>query len=101
MSNMDVGDEPESILEEAMRITSGDRQRDYDHPLRNHERISDLWNAYLKCRATPESPISPLDAAIMMILLKIARCCKTPTRDCFVDIAGYARCGARIIGFED
>ena len=26
--------------------------------------------------------------------------CKTPTRDTYVDIAGYARCAAEIGGFE-
>jgi hypothetical protein len=26
--------------------------------------------------------------------------CKTPTRDTYVDIAGYARCVAEIGGFE-
>jgi hypothetical protein len=37
----------------------------------------------------------------MMILLKLARACKTPTRDTYVDIAGYARCSAEILGFEN
>lgn len=90
----------ESILDEAKRITSGDRRRDYDHPLRNHQRIADLWNAYLKLRKNPESPISPRDAATMMILVKIARAAHTPTRDSFVDIAGYARIISIIEGYE-
>lgn len=90
-----------SILEEALEVTSGDRRRDYDSALPNHERIARLWNAYLDCRAKGDAePISALDAAHMMILLKIARACKTPTRDTYVDIAGYARCAAEISGLE-
>jgi hypothetical protein len=92
--------EKETILEEAIRITGGDRQRDYDHPKPNHERIAVMWNAYLSIRVDPLGPISAADAAYMMILLKVARDVKTPKRDSVVDIAGYARCVARIHGYE-
>lgn len=88
-----------SILEEALEVTSGDRRRDYDSSLPNHERIARLWNAYLNCRAKDAGePISALDAAHMMILLKIARACNTPTRDTYVDIAGYASALAKMEG---
>lgn len=43
----------EGILDEAKRITAGERQRDYDHPLPNHNRIAVLWNAYLSMRKGP------------------------------------------------
>jgi len=89
------------ILDTAKEITSGSRRRDYDAALPNHERIAVLWNAYLESRSAPASRITPLDAAHMMIMLKLARACKTPTRDTYVDIAGYARCAAEISGFED
>jgi hypothetical protein len=85
-----------SILQSAIEATEGDRRRDYDSPLINHERI-----AKLDCRAKDAGePISALDVAHMMILLKIARACKIPTRDTYVDIAGYAKCGAEIAGHE-
>lgn len=90
----------ESILEEAVRITTGDRRRDYDHALPNHQRIADLWNAYLNLRKDPKADITPLDVATMMILLKVARAAHTPTRDSYVDIAGYAKCCSQILGYE-
>jgi hypothetical protein len=98
----DMEQEPnqEGILQEAIRITSGDRRRDYDHPTPNHQRIADLWNAYLNLRKTPNADISALDVATMMILLKIARAAHTPTRDTYVDIAGYSRCCAIISEHE-
>ncbi len=90
----------ESILEEAIRVTSGARRRDYDSATPNHQRIADFWNCYMKSRKEPNAEISALDVATMMILLKIARASYTPTRDTFVDIAGYARCCSQISGFE-
>ena len=100
IKNMEQETKPEGILEEAIRITSGDRRRDYDHPTPNHQRIADLWNAYLNLRKTPDADISALDVATMMILLKIARAAHTPTRDTYVDIAGYSRCCAIISEYE-
>lgn len=89
-----------SILEEALEVTSGARKRDYDAAEPNHHRIAGAWNWYLGARKDPQAPISSFDCAMMMGLLKIARACYTPTRDSFVDLAGYARCAAEIAGFE-
>jgi hypothetical protein len=89
-----------NILDKAKEITSGERRRDYDSATPNHKRIAILWNAYDQIKAVPGSPDSPLDVVFKMILLKIARAVKTPSADSLVDIAGYARCGAQIAGFE-
>lgn len=90
-----------SILDEAKELTSGDHRRDYDAATPNHERIAGAWNWYLQARRDPFAPVSALDVAHMMMLLKLARSCHTPKRDNYVDIAGYARCGAEIAGFEE
>ena len=95
-----LDNQQEGVLQEAIRITSGDRQRDYDHPKPNHEKIAKMWNSYLEIRKDPQADISATDACVMMILLKIVRNAHTPKRDNWVDIPGYARCGARIEGFE-
>lgn len=84
----------ETVLEEAARITSGDRQRDYDHPVRNFARIADLWNAYLRIRKPGD--LLPEDVGWMAILMKVARDVHTPKRDNPVDACGYARCIERI-----
>jgi hypothetical protein len=87
-----------TVLDEAAELTLGARQRDYDHPLPNHERIALLWNAYLECRPQYETfcRLSAEDVARMMVLLKIARDVFTPKRDNLTDICGYARCIERI-----
>ena len=98
---------PESILTEALRVTGGERQENYGHPLANHRRIAELWNWYLSARdidadgsIMEKQPLEPSDVVAMMILLKIARELHTTKRDNWLDIAGYARCGARIAGHE-
>lgn len=80
-------------LKTAQKAVCGERDQQYGKPENNFALIADLWNNYMggavKFTAT--------DVAMMMILLKVARI-KTgiATADCFVDIAGYAACGAEI-----
>lgn len=82
----------ETILDEAARLTSQDRQATYDHPRPNHERIARLWNAYLDNRPDTTAALTPDDCMFMQILVKIARDQFAKKRDSIVDIAGYARC---------
>ena len=76
--------EKENILQEAKKLVTGSRQKDYGNSLHNHENIAKLWSAYLG------HTIRPQDVALMMALLKIART-KTGTvnRDDYVDGAAY------------
>lgn len=109
---------PENILAEALRVTGGDRRRDYGSAKVNHDRIALFWAAWDIARHGSEeeiaaaiSAIRPLapeyaeldsarDVATKMILLKIAREANTSKRDNKVDIAGYARCLSQIDGEE-
>ena len=76
-------------LDKAAECVLKDRASQYGNVERNFERIADLWEAYL------HAPISALDVAMMMALLKIARAKANPAHaDSFVDLAGYAACGA-------
>ncbi|AHJ86421.1 hypothetical protein 40AC_58 [Mycobacterium phage 40AC] len=75
-----------SILTKAEEIINGQRAQDYGDALENHQRIANLWNAYLQKPA-----VDPHDVAVMMILLKIARFMENGYHeDTVVDIAGYA-----------
>lgn len=78
-------------LENALKCVCGERQDQYGSPEDNFERISRLWTAYLGYKVTP------VDVSMMMALLKIARIkTGTATDDSFVDLAGYAACGAEL-----
>lgn len=75
----------------AKECVCGEREDDYGSPEDNFKKIAALWSDYMDIQFTP------IDVAMMMSLLKIARIkTGTATSDSFVDLAGYAACGAEI-----
>lgn len=98
------------IANEALRIVNGARRSAYGPPESNFERIAAIWNTYIEItdrkfvhgregcyRATLR--FTPTDVAAMMRLMKEARLCETPDhRDSYVDLVGYALCGAEVAG---
>lgn len=82
----------ETVLDEATRITAGDRQRYYGHPADNHGNTAELWSDYMLRRFGPGAPnLDARDVCLMMILLKVSRDANARKRDNLVDICGYAR----------
>lgn len=82
------------ILDEAEKCVCHDRNDQYGSPENNFRTIAKLWNTYLGM----ESGITATDVAMMMALLKIARISTgQKTKDSFVDLAGYAACGAECV----
>ena len=80
-------------LETAKKCVCGHREQEYGSPEDNFATIASLWTVYLN------HPVKAKDVAMMMALLKIARIrTGTATEDSFVDLAGYAACGAEIAG---
>jgi Domain of unknown function (DUF6378) len=74
-----------NILQEADKITGGDRHDSYGHPRADFTRTAILWSAFLGITITPEQ------VPLMMILLKVSREANKHKRDNLTDIAGYAR----------
>lgn len=104
----DSPDEVKSaIAAEAAKIVNGARRGAYGTPEQNFQRIATLWTAYIGLR-NPDlqtqglaPSIEPHDVAAMMRLLKEARLIETPDhRDSFVDLVGYALCGAEVSGVK-
>lgn len=89
-----------AVLEKARACVCGEREEDYGSPEDSFGCIAELWETYL--RAACVSPdaivtVTAADVAMLMALLKIARVGTSPvggTADSFVDLAGYAACGA-------
>ena len=81
----------EEILKTAQDIVCLDRENPYGKPEDNFKIIADLWSTYIGTEITSN------DVAMMMIMLKIARC-KTGRHkdDNYIDIAGYAACAGEI-----
>lgn len=94
-----MGKESKSVLLEAHDLVYGQREIDYGHPLDNCNAIAALWNAYLD--AVGDRPLDAADAAVMMMLMKVARLASgTRKRDTIVDAAGYAALIARATGID-
>ncbi len=74
----------ETILQEAQRLTGGDRNADYGHPLDDFGKVTGmalaLWG---------RGPQTPEEHALYMVLVKIAREVNRPKRDNRVDGCGY------------
>jgi hypothetical protein len=86
------------VLRQADLAVNGSRQIAYGAPENNFARIKDLWNTYLECRPPGHrGEIVETDVAVMNILLKIGRLAGNPGHiDSWIDIAGYAACGAEV-----
>jgi hypothetical protein len=77
------------VLDRAAECVLQDRNTQYGAPEDTFTEIAGLWSIYLGCS------LKPHDVALMMALLKIARLKGNPIHgDSWVDLAGYAACGA-------
>lgn len=80
--------EGEDILEEALRITKGDRNASYGPPDQDFQRTAKMWSVIKGVE------FEAREVALFMIALKLSRETHQRKRDNWVDIAGYARCGS-------
>lgn len=81
------------ILDTAKRIVTGDREKQYGSPEDNFSVVARFWSTYAGREFTP------VDVAMMMTLLKVARI-KTGhyKADSYIDACGYLACAAEIAG---
>lgn len=79
------------ILDAAKKIVTGDREKQYGKPEDNFDVIARLWTTYAGHSFTP------VDVAVMMTLLKVARIKTGHYKiDSYVDACGYLACAAEI-----
>jgi len=79
------------VLRKAEAAICGQRELDYGSPENNLGTIARLWSEYL------DTEVYPLDVAMMMCLLKVARIKNGGgTGDSFVDLCGYGAIGGEI-----
>jgi len=78
---------PETVLQEADRLVSTDRNAVYGHPLDDFSKVVGMAKALWG-----RGPESPEEHALYMVLVKLARLASTPGhRDSIVDAAGYVK----------
>lgn len=81
----------ETILEEAARITSADRNKDYGTPLDNHAATAAFWRLWFRRKYGIDVPVDAEDVCWCNVLQKISREANAKKRDNLVDVAGYVR----------
>ena len=93
------------ILHAAEKCVCGQREQDYGTPEDNFKAIAELWETYLSRACVDEAGgvyIDANDVAVMMALLKIARIARGGGKaDNWIDLAGYAACGAECEGVTE
>lgn len=76
------------LLDEAIRLTSGDRNRAYGEPVANQAHIAAIFNAITG------HDVSARDVALFHVATKLARLAMNPLhRDSYVDLTAYAAIG--------
>ena len=90
----------ESVLDEAKRITAGTRHEDYGHPCDDFDRTARMWTGILADKLRDGAEVTAMDVPLCMIAVKLARQSHRHKRDNLVDIAGYARTAAMVVGEE-
>ena len=88
----------EKILQDALKIVTQDRNKDYGDPEDNFSTIAEYWWTYLHSKNlfADTGILTATDVAAMMILMKCSRLATSPDKeDHWVDIAGYAACGGQ------
>ena len=79
------------FLQEATKLSSEQRQKDYGDKVNNHKNIARLWSAYL------DTKIEAHDVAVMMVLLKIARTkLGAVNKDTYIDMSAYGAIAGEI-----
>jgi hypothetical protein len=77
----------EETMAEANRLVNGSRQSDYGTPRQNYEGIAKVWSGLLA--PILKRDITPGEAALMMVGLKLQRQAMKHKQDNLVDAHGY------------
>ena len=87
-------------LDAAAAAILTDRNLDYSDPEDNFQDIATIWTIQLGDKLL--SPITPAEVAALSIGVKLSRLKTSPrVADHWVDIAGYAACGASCKNLDD
>ena len=82
------------VLERAISLVTGRRQKDYGEADASFQRIADGWNIIVR---STDGDLTPAHVAIMMDWMKSARLLQSMDHaDSWVDKAGYTALGAQL-----
>ena len=95
----------EAVLQAAITAVTGDRNNTYGDPWDDFKRTSDALTAMGYRHSNEKTGVfealRPHDIAVIQVMVKLSRLTHTPVkRDSWVDVAGYAACGAEVAELE-
>lgn len=91
----------EEVLDQAKSLVVGDRNAQYGEPYDDFLKVADALNAY-GYSGPGGRKIMPRDIPFFQVLVKLSRIVQSPTKmDSWIDLAGYAACGAEVADVED
>lgn len=83
------------ILFQVAELVSGDRRKTHGDAAETQAKVGALWTVFLGGRKLPDAPLSGVEVAQMMCLLKIARTQSGEfNMDDFLDAIGYSAIAA-------
>lgn len=74
----------------AIQLVLGDRNADYGDPAADYAKVAKMWSGLL--HPILKRDITPQEAILMMVLLKMSREVHVPKADNIVDAHGYLLC---------
>ena len=83
-------------LLDAYNAVCGPRNKDYGPPVEDFECQAYMMSAYLTRSNGNPVIVRATDIPALMACVKLARQAHCPKRDNWVDLAGYAACGAEV-----
>lgn len=84
----------QQILDTAAAAVCGDRNDSYGPPIEDFACQAAMMSAYLTRTNGHTVHVTASDIAALMAIVKLARQAHTPKADNWIDLAGYAACGA-------
>ncbi len=81
---------PQDLVAQAIQLVYGERNEDYGHPADDYGRTAGMWSAFLGVN------ITPYQAALMMVMVKLSREFNRHKDDNIVDAFGYLLVAGRI-----
>ena len=87
----------DEVLDKVKQIICNDRQDTHGNPENTHRIIAEYWSNYLFESCGLREPLTAQDAAVMMVLFKIARhSVNAGHEDNLLDAIGYAAIAAEL-----